>query len=83
MTQATAERQAESPIEGASLMTDFQATEVKLAGVEKSAKGDSLTAKVTLTISDLDPTQLYELGNLMEAGPMFVTLRSCQLGLGL
>lgn len=74
---------AESPIQGAALTTDFQATECKLASVEKSAKGDSLTAKVTLTIGDLDATQLYELGNLIEAGPVSVTLKSCQLALGL
>lgn len=74
---------AESPIQGAALTTDFQASEVKLASVEKSPKGDSLTAKVNLTITDLDPSQLYELGNIMEAGPMHVTLRSCQLGLGI
>jgi hypothetical protein len=80
MTQ-TATQTRESPIEGASLTTDFQAQEVKLASVERS--GDHLTAKVALTIGQLDPVQLAELGNLMEAGPMFVTLRSCQLGLGL
>jgi hypothetical protein len=85
MATQTAERTeaAKSPIAGASLTTDFQATECKLASVEKSPKGDSLTAKVSLTIGDLAPSQLYELGNLMEAGPIYVTLRSCQLGLGI
>ena len=85
MATRTAERTDldDSPIAGARLTTDFQATECKLASVEKSPKGDSLVAKVSLTIADLDPAQLYELGNLMEAGPMHVTLKSCQLGLGI
>jgi hypothetical protein len=71
---------AESPVEGAALTTDFQATEVKISAVEKG--NESLTAKVQLTIANLDPTQLYELGNIIEAGPLQVTLRSCQLGMG-
>jgi hypothetical protein len=77
----TATQTRESPIEGATLTTGFQATEVKISAVEKGS--ESLTAKVTLTIANLDPTQLYELGNIIEAGPLQVTLRSCQLGLGL
>jgi hypothetical protein len=84
MTQtATATATRESPIEGVALTTDFQATECKLASVERSAKGDSLTAKVALTIANLDPTQLYELGNIMEAGPLQVRLSSCQLAMDL
>jgi nickel-dependent lactate racemase len=66
---------------GARLATELHATEVKIASVERS--GDSLAAKIQITVGGLDPSQLYELGNLIEGGPMEVKLMSCQLDLGL
>ena len=63
------------------LTTEVRATEVKLGKVERVGK--HLSTTIQLTVGNIERSQLYELGHLIEGGPMDVKLMSCQLGLGM
>ncbi len=63
------------------LATEVRANEVKINGVEKA--GDMLAVKFTVTAGGLEPSDIYELANLIQNGPMDVKLTSCQFDMGL